>query len=89
MLTYRCGQRSRCIYRFIYWRTTYYSKNIFNLNSAIYLVSHLADEIKKKLFIKNYRSLEEAFSNAIKIQVEKAKVLVTPYGGSTLPIFKG
>ena len=60
-----------------------------HLDSEIYLVSNLADEIKKKLFIKNYSSLEKAFSNALKKQGEKAKVLVIPYGGSTLPNSKG
>jgi len=60
-----------------------------HLESEIYLVSNLADEVKKKLFIKNFRSLEEAFSEAIKTQREKAKVLAMPYGISTLPIFKG
>lgn len=59
-----------------------------NLNSEIYLVSNLADEIKKKLFIKNFNSLEEAFSEAIKVQGQEAKVLVMPYGGSTLPNLK-
>jgi nickel-dependent lactate racemase len=59
-----------------------------NLNTEIYLVSNLADEIKKKLFIKSFDSLEEAFSEAIKAQGEKAKVLVMPYGGSTLPVFE-
>lgn len=60
-----------------------------NLNSEIYLVSNLADEIKKNLFIKSFNSLEEAFSEAIKVQGENAKVLVMPYGSSTLPVFKG
>jgi len=60
-----------------------------NLNTEIYLVSNLTDEIKKNLFIKSFDSLEEAFSQAIKVQGEKAKVLVIPYGGSTLPVFKG
>jgi len=60
-----------------------------NLNSEIYLVSNLADEIKKNLFIRSFNSLEEAFSNALKTQGEKAKVLIMPYGGSTLPNYKG
>ncbi len=60
-----------------------------NLNTEIYLVSNLADEIKKNLFIKSFNSLEEAFFEAIKAQGENAKVLVMPYGGSTLPSFKG
>ena len=60
-----------------------------HLNSEIYLVSNLEDEIKKNLFIKSFNSLEEAFSEAIKVQGENAKVLVMPYGSSTLPVFKG
>jgi len=60
-----------------------------NLNNEIYLVSNLADEIKKNLFIKSFNSLEEAFSEAIKVQGGNAKVLVIPYGNSTLPNFKG
>lgn len=60
-----------------------------NLNTEIYLVSNLADEIKKNLFIKSFDSLEEAFSEAIKVRGEKARVLVIPYGSSTLPVFKG
>ncbi len=40
------------------------------LNSEIYLVSNLADEIKKNLFIRSFNSLEEAFSEAIKVQGE-------------------
>jgi len=59
-----------------------------NLNTEIYLVSNLTDEIKKNLFIKSFNSLEEAFSEAMKIQGEKARVLVMPYGNSTLPVFK-
>lgn len=60
-----------------------------NLNTEIYLVSHLTDEIKKNLFLKSFDSLQEAFSQALKVQGEKAKVLVIPYGGSTLPVFEG
>jgi len=59
-----------------------------NLNNEIYLVSNLTDEIKKNLFIKSFDSLEEAFSQALKVQGKKVKVLVMPYGGSTLPVFR-
>jgi len=47
--------------------------------------SNLAEEIKKKLFIKNFNSLEKTFSNALKKQGENTKVLVMPHKGSTLP----
>ena len=60
-----------------------------HLDSEIYLISDLADETKKNLFIKSFNSLEKAFSEAIKVQGEKARVLVIPYGNSTLPNFKG
>jgi len=59
-----------------------------HLDSEIYLVSNLAGNIKRNLFIKSFDSLVEAFFEAIKVQGEKAKVLVMPYGGSTLPVFK-
>jgi len=59
-----------------------------HLDSEVYLVSNLDDKIKKNLFIKNYDSLEEAFADAMKVQGENAKVLVMPYGGSTLPNLK-
>ncbi len=60
-----------------------------HLDSEIYLVSNLVDKIKKNLFIKSFDSLEEAFSEAIKVQGEKARVLVMPYGSSTSPVFEG
>ena len=59
-----------------------------NLNSEIYLVSNLKEKIKTKLFIKNFNSLEEAFTDAVRVQGKNAKVLVIPYGGSTLPSLK-
>jgi len=59
-----------------------------HLDSEVYLVSNLGDEIKKSLFIKNYNSLEKAFVDAIKVQGKNAKVLVMPFGGSTLPNLK-
>lgn len=59
-----------------------------HLDSEVYLVSNLDDRIKKSLFIKNYNSLEKAFVDAMKVQGENAKVLVMPFGGSTLPNYK-
>ena len=59
-----------------------------HLNSKIYLISKLEDSIKENLFIKNYTSLEEAFKDALAAQGENAKVLVMPFGGSTLPSLK-
>jgi len=59
-----------------------------HLDSEIYLISKLDNNIKKNLFVKNYDSLEKAFADAMKVQGENAKVLVMPYGGSTLPNLK-
>jgi len=39
--------------------------------------------------INTFNSLEEAFSEAIKAKGKNAKVLVIPYGSSTLPNFRG
>lgn len=59
-----------------------------HLDSEVYLVSKLNDKIKKDLFIKNYDSLEKAFSDALKVKGKDAKVLIMPYGISTLPSHK-
>ena len=56
-----------------------------HLDSEVYLISILDENIKKNLFLKNYNSLEEAFADALKVQGTNAKVLVMPFGGSTLP----
>lgn len=61
---------------------------MIHLNSEIYLVSDLKAEIKDKLFIKNFNSLKQAFSSALKQQGNNSKVLVIPYGLSTLPFLK-
>jgi nickel-dependent lactate racemase len=59
-----------------------------HLDSEIYLVSKLDDKIKNNLFVKNYNSLEKAFLDAIEAKGINSKVLVMPFGISTLPILK-
>ncbi len=59
-----------------------------HLDSQVYLVSKLNESIKKNLFLKNYGSLEKAFTDTLIAQGENAKVLVIPFGGSTLPSCK-
>ncbi|MFZ2330064.1 MAG: transcriptional regulator, partial [Atribacterota bacterium] len=59
-----------------------------HLDSEIYLISRLDENIKKNLFLKNYNSLEKAFADALKTQGTNAKVLAMPFGGSTLPSCK-
>lgn len=59
-----------------------------HLDSEVYLISKLDKNIKKNLFLKNYSSLEQAFTDALIAQGGNAKVLVMPFGGSTLPSCK-
>lgn len=54
-------------------------------NADIYLVSDLDDSLVEGIFMKPYKSVEEAFAAAIKKHGEKATVIAMPYGGSTLP----
>ncbi len=56
--------------------------------SQISLISDLPNAIKEKLFINNYDDLNQAVTDAIAEIGEDAKVLVIPYGISTLPKFK-
>lgn len=54
----------------------------------IYFVSDMDEEIVKKTFLKPYKDLNKAYKDALKKVGNSAKVIVMPYGGSTLPILK-
>lgn len=54
-------------------------------NADIYLVSELEDKLVKSIFMKPYKSVEDAYKDAIKKHGDKATVIAMPYGGSTLP----
>lgn len=54
--------------------------------AKIYMVSDMEDDIVKSIFMEPYTTVQEAYDNAIKDLGEEAKVLIMPYGGSTLPI---
>ncbi|MGM0465396.1 MAG: nickel-dependent lactate racemase [Acidobacteriota bacterium] len=56
-----------------------------HLNTEIFLVSDLSEDIKDKLFFKNFESVDEALSLALDKIGKDAHVLVMPYGISTLP----
>lgn len=58
-----------------------------HLKSEVYLVSDLPKEIKEKLFFKGFDSLDAALQKALKVQGEDAKILIMPYGASTLPSY--
>lgn len=51
----------------------------------IYLVSEMDEELVKNIFMKPYKSLEKAFEKAMEKHGKEAKIIVMPYGGSTLP----
>ncbi|MGI6176469.1 MAG: nickel-dependent lactate racemase [Christensenellales bacterium] len=51
----------------------------------VLLVSDLEDELAKSIFLEPYASLQEAFDDALAKKGKDAKVIVMPYGGSTLP----
>lgn len=54
-------------------------------NADIYLVSELDESLVKSIFMKPFKTVEEAYKAAIKKHGENATVIAMPYGGSTLP----
>lgn len=58
-----------------------------HLNSKIFLVSNLDDSIKEKLFVNNFENLNNALDRALEVKGKKAKILLIPYGVSTLPYY--
>ena len=54
-------------------------------NSRIFIVSDLEKEFLQKIFFEPYNSAQEAVDAAFAALGKDAKVIVMPYGGSTLP----
>ena len=54
----------------------------------IYLVSEMAPEFVKSIFLQPFSSAQAAFDAALERLGPRATVLAMPYGGSTLPIIK-
>lgn len=54
-------------------------------NADIYLISDLEDTLVEQLFMRPFRSVQEAYDAAVQKCGAKATVLAMPYGGSTLP----
>ncbi len=57
-------------------------------NTEIYLVSEMAPELVRTLFMQPFETVQEALDAAMKKKGNKATVLVMPYGGSTLPLLR-
>lgn len=53
--------------------------------AEINLVSEMDEKLVGNIFMNPYKSLEKAFEDAMKKHGKDAKVIVMPYGGSTLP----
>lgn len=56
--------------------------------SEIFLISSLDEKIKNELFVSNYDNINDAVNDAIEELGPEAKILVIPYGISTLPQLK-
>lgn len=56
--------------------------------AGIYLVSEMESGFVKSIFMEPYSDLQSAFDDAIAKYGPEAKVIVMPYGGSTLPKVK-
>lgn len=56
--------------------------------AQIFFVSEMNPKIVESIFMRPFKSLQEAFDEALKVTGEDSKVLVMPYGGSTLPVIK-
>lgn len=54
-------------------------------DAKIFLVSDLEDDFVRSIFMEPYPSVQAALDQAFAEQGAEAKVLVMPYGGSTLP----
>ena len=51
----------------------------------IYIISELEEELVRKTYMEPYRDLQKALEDAMAVLGEDSRVLVMPYGGSTLP----
>ncbi|MBQ1887793.1 MAG: nickel-dependent lactate racemase [Firmicutes bacterium] len=58
-------------------------------HADIYLVSHLEDDFVRKIFMKPFGTVSDAYKAAVSVLGPDATVIAMPYGGSTLPIVTG
>ena len=58
-------------------------------DSKIFLVSSLSDTLVKQLFMQPFAELNAALDQAYQELGKDAKVIIMPYGGSTLPVVQG
>lgn len=58
-------------------------------NAEIYLVSEMEESFVKWIFMTPFNNVQDAFNTALKKHGSEAKIIVMPYGGSTLPRVSG
>ncbi len=58
-------------------------------NADIYLVSEMEDSFVESIFMKPFHTVQDAVDAAFAAKGPDARVLVMPYGGSTLPVLVG
>ncbi len=86
---------SRCHYRetaerFCAWGHKAAAIALVLQKADIYLVSEMSDSLVEKMFMKPYSTIQEAYDSALKTLGNQSKVIVMPFGGSTLPkVIKG
>jgi lactate racemase len=56
--------------------------------ARIFVISDLSDAITHKIFMEPFSDMNQALQKAFHELGEDAKVLLMPFGGSTLPVFK-
>jgi len=56
--------------------------------ARVFLVSELADSFVRSIFLEPYSDLDNALKDAMKHVGKSAKIIIMPYGGSTLPFIK-
>ena len=60
-----------------------------HVDKEIFIVSDLPVRIREKLFFKSFSSVDSALDKALEVKGSKARVLVIPFGVSTLPFYFG
>lgn len=56
--------------------------------ARVFLVSELEPDFVRSIFLEPYSTVQEAYEDALKELGDVEKVLIMPYGGSTLPVIK-
>ncbi len=53
-----------------------------------FLISHMPNGFVKSIFLEPFETIEDALKEAVEEAGSDAKIILMPYGGSTLPVIK-